>query len=65
MGATGNGRGHSASLVHTVKLTVVVKDVDELQVVALAGHEVVGVVGGGDLHGTCEDGGRTLEGVNL
>ena len=47
---TSNTNGHNPM---AEGLTVVVKDVDELQVVALASHEIVGVVGGGDLHRTC------------
>ena len=40
-----------------VDAAVVVQNVDELQVVALAHHEIVGVVGGGDLHSTWGQGG--------
>lgn len=42
--------------------TVVVKDVDELEAVALAGGEVVGVVGGRDLDRACVEHKRTAEG---
>ena len=46
-----------------VDVSVVVKDVDELEVVALACHEIVGIVGGSDLHRACRQrGGKQAAG---
>jgi len=41
----------TAVLVHD---TIVIKDIDELQVVSLAALVIVGVMGRGNLDGTCE-----------